>query len=238
MGNKRRYVWVLSGALILSGCQESEEAARVDLGLEVLPSLTTPILTDSGFEVTVSEASVVLKDLEFTIRGEEHGSLWDLIVPSALAHPGHYSGGQVTGELPGTFEVDLLVGRELGTASLIVGTYEGANLSFGSLPGSTSSVRIVGEATRNEDVVDFVLDVDIDPSFQTIGIPFETEISEGEKRTITLEVLSNDGMAGLFDGVDFESRVGVAGPATLAEGDANRVRRRFLAHTFYSLEAR
>jgi len=238
MGKKGKGTLLVLGLLSLVGCLESEEAKRVEIAVEVLPSLSAPVMSSSGFEVNITEASVVFRDFEFTIKGEEHASLWDLLIPSAFAHPGHYSGGQVTGELPGAFEVDLLVGRELGMASLIVGTYEGANLSFGTLAEASGSLRIAGVATRDQDVVEFELDVEMEPTFQVIGIPFAAEIREKEDRTIYLRVLDHDGITGIFDGLDLESRIGVEGSVILEESDVNRVRRRFLGHAFYSLEAR
>jgi hypothetical protein len=55
-----------------------------------------------------------------------------LVDPRAWAHPGHYSGGDVTGELVGEFILDWIGGdgMALGTADLLAGDYNGFNFTF------------------------------------------------------------------------------------------------------------
>jgi hypothetical protein len=127
--------------LALGGCA-AEEAPRVELPVRVDCSRVTgaeaTVTTDLGYAVTVTDARLALGGLVFTIAGEVHtASLMQRLseacfVPRARAHPGHYQGGEVTGELPGDFA--LRCGqdqdRELGLATLIVGTYTAANFDL------------------------------------------------------------------------------------------------------------
>ena len=125
-------VMALSAAssVAIFACSEPSEAPRVELPVVVDASQVVPVTTDLGYEVELSSARIVMDDLLFTVAGEVHAaSLWrpvsEFVVPTAYAHPGHYQGGEVSGELLGTFVVDWPAehGRELGNRVIHEGRF-------------------------------------------------------------------------------------------------------------------
>jgi hypothetical protein len=176
---------------------------------------------DLGFEITLTEARLTVRDLQFTTAGELHTAglpqrLWSLLVPRALAHPGHYEGGEVIGEAPGHFLVDWFGEdrQELGRATLIVGSYTSVNFTFDratdddvetddALFGHTA--RFVGVASKDGDDIAFEIVVDSPEDRLLVGAPFEAEITEESEVVIGFELLPHDALGedNLFDGVDF-----------------------------------
>lgn len=204
------------------GCAAAEEPARVQLRVMASPEGMAPVQTDLGYLVELSEARIVLDDLQFTVAGEASAaSLWqrmtELVIPSALAHPGHFEGGDVTGELRGHFIVDLFApdAAMLGVASLIVGKYSSSNFTFGEAGPGDGLTRgdallghtavLVGEASQGGDNVSFSVVLDAPPGRQLIGAPFDVDISEASPDALSFGVLTLDPVEGdtLFDGIDF-----------------------------------
>ena len=77
------------------------------------------VTTDMDYEVEVTEARIAVKDFTFAIAGELHTAsllreTYEWLVPTALAHPGNYQGGDITGEMPGTFGLVARGGHCLG----------------------------------------------------------------------------------------------------------------------------
>src|SRR6478735_7939545 len=88
---------------LLVGCQPAQEAPRLELPLVVDESGIETTTNDLGFDITLSEARMAVRDFQFTTAGELHTAslsqkLWSFLIPAALAHPGHYEGGEVIGE--------------------------------------------------------------------------------------------------------------------------------------------
>jgi hypothetical protein len=103
----------LIGLGLLTSCGAPQEAALVSLPVVVADSGITEVMTDLGYRVELREARMVLSDLVFAIAGESHAaSFWhrasSWLLPTAQAHPGHYQGGEITGELKGRFLVNWL----------------------------------------------------------------------------------------------------------------------------------
>jgi hypothetical protein len=179
------------------------------------------VTTDLGYKVEVSEARIMGKDFTFAIAGELHAASllqrsYDWLIPDALAHPGHYQGGDITGEMPGTFLLDWLPGKnvELGEASLIVGQYHSANFVFSRatgtdvdeedpLLGHTALLR--GTATKGGQSVSFSALIDSPKDRQLVGIPFEAKLDEASDVALHLLLKTVDTLEGdtLFDGLDF-----------------------------------
>lgn len=224
---------------LLCACAGGEEAARVELPLRADARHTEPVVTDLGYEIQLSEARLMLADLEFAIGGEAHAAGWlrrlgDAIVPPALAHPGHATGGEVTGELRGRFVASWLPesGTPLGMATLLTGDYESANFTLsragaadGLAPGDpllghTAILR--GSATRSGARSEFV--ALLDGEGELAGVPFAVPVRTGMAVTLGLELLPRDPFEGdtLFDGIDFEA-LGASGQVvdiSRAGGDA------------------
>ena len=180
-------------------------------------------------------------------------SLSPLLRARAYAHPGHFEGGEVTGELLGAFVVDWIAddGRDLGLATLLVGSYGGANFTFGRgtaerLPAGDPLVghtaRIAGEATRDDTSWAFTIVVDSPEGRELVGAPFEGEMHGDALGSLRLRILAQDPYEGdtLFDGIDFQAldRDG-DGVVTLLPDDgeeaSNLFRRTFQTHDHFEV---
>jgi hypothetical protein len=239
------------------GCA-SEEAVRVTVPVEVDGGGLAPTQTDLGYTVRITRLRLALRDLQFTIKGEMHASLGrrlgDLLVPPVHAHPGHYAGGEVTGELRGAFLLDLPARDRagLGSATMIAGLYQGLNLRFRAasaadglpagdpLLGHTAHVE--GVAEKGGKAVPFEAILDVDEGAQLVGAPCDVHIGESPT-TLALQVVTTDPFKGqsLFSGVDFDAlRPGEGGAVKMGPGqpEHNVMRRSLQQHDFYLIRKR
>jgi hypothetical protein len=231
--------------------------------------------TDLGYRVELSEVRLAFDDLAFsapagelqTMRpsGTSRARAWlaalgDLAVPPAHAHPGHGSGGDVTGELPGHFVAAWRPGEgsELGRARLIAGAYESVSFTFSrassgdglgagdELLGHTA--RLAGSARRGEWTTRFVVLIDSPEGRALTGVPCQLEVGEGMRATLGLQFLPLDPFEGdtPFDGIDFEALSG-DGERLVISGDAREpalsrayedLRRAFQTHDHYGVAVR
>lgn len=218
----------LVGLALLAGCSPVE-APRVELPVLVDGSGLHTDVTDLGWTVELEQARLALADLRFTTAGEVHsddrrgGVVWNVLarlsnawISTAHAHPGHYQGGEIIGELPGTYVVDFAGedGRELGLATMLVGEYQ--SLDFRLARASADEVDaddpllghtalLVGTATSNDVTVAFTLVIDSPLDRDIVGVPFEVEVAEDSTFAIGLRMLTTDPFEDdhLFDGIDF-----------------------------------
>lgn len=212
-----------------AGCGGAEEAVTVQLPVVIGERGIAAVSTDLGYEVALTEARVMVRDLTFAVAGEEHSASvfqrsYDFMVPAANAHPGHSEGGNVTGELPGRFVLDWFArtdSKALGTATLLAGNYTNANFVFeratwedladanrpadedDPLLGHTAVFR--GTALKGDKSTEFLVVVDAPRDRELVGIPFEFEVRENSTETLVLELCTLDPLEGdtLFDGIDF-----------------------------------
>ena len=255
---------VCLAACALAACSEAKEAERVELPVVTDGAGLGVVTSDLGYEVELSSASLAADGLKFTIAGEAHVSLWqrlsDIVVPVARAHPGHFQGGEVTGELPGHFVLRFVPGEvhELGVATLLAGTYHAVNLglSYASsddvdagdpLAGHTAVLS--GTATKDGAQVEFQVVIDSPEGRELVGIPFEEEIASSTQQTLALRFNPLDPleMDTLFDGVDFaaldadaDGRVELD-PRAADEATAaayNLIRRVFQTHDHFVVQSR
>lgn len=239
--------------MLVTACAPSQEAERVALAVVVDGSGVGPSSTDLGWTVRLTQARMAVANVQFTVQGEMHGATAGLggwLMRKAWAHPGHYAGGEVTGELPGEFIVDWL-GEDkmtLGTASLLVGDYNGMNFSFRAatvadglaaddpLLGHTAQLR--GTASKDGVTVMFAAVVDVDAGAQLVGAPFEDEVDAEAVAPIELQLLPSDPKTGasLFDGLDFAALEAKDGVATIRPGEVahNLLRRTLQSHVHYN----
>lgn len=215
----------------MNGCLEPREAPFVELPVMVDRSGIVPTKTDRGYEIRLHKARVVVENIAFAVGGQEHGaqgesaglqaSLLGWLFPSAYAHPGHFEGGEVTGELNGRFVLDWLSTdtnpQLVGTAFLLHGRYTSANFLLGRgsqadrlsaadpLFGHTAVIH--GEAKKGEQRVKFVATIDSPPGREVLGIPFELDVNERTRAPLgfRLHTLGVIEQASWFDGVDFAS---------------------------------
>lgn len=207
--------------LLVAACGgDAREAPRVELPVVVDGSTITAVTSDLGYEVTLSSARLAVQDLEFTVAGEVHSSLLRqlrrVLVSPAHAHPGHYQGGEVTGELTGQYIIDWLGadGEELGLATLLAGDYVAVNFTFARanrdevgaqdvLLGHTALLE--GQATREGATVLFSAVLDAPEDRQLVGLPFEETVSATTRSRVGLRLTPLDPYENdtLFDGLDF-----------------------------------
>lgn len=253
MLHRAPYLGCLLAVTLGAGCVEPREAPSVQLPVMVDRSGIVPSRNDKGYEIKLQKARVVVKNIAFAVGGEEHGakaasgkeqaSLMRWLIPTAYAHPGHFEGGEVTGELTGRFILDWLSTdgepREVGTALLLHGSYTSANFVLGrggaddkldpadSLFGHTAVLH--GEASKGEIKVKFVAVIDSPKEREVLGIPFTLEVNERTRaplgfRLHTLGVIEQESM---FDGVDFSAlELDKDGVARIAPGSQDAAGRR------------
>ena len=216
---------LLGSALLASYCAsgcgpESREATRVELPVVVDAASIGAVTTDLGYRVQLSTARLALENLEFTVAGEVHATL-PALLRSALwstahAHPGHYQGGEVTGELSGRFIVDWLAkdGEELGIATLLAGDYEAINFTFGRATASDvdegdallgHTALLAGTAEKDGASYRFSAALDAPQGRQLVGLPFEEKVAKSTRSSIGLQLVPFDPYENdtLFDGIDF-----------------------------------
>lgn len=226
-------IWALALVVVLAGLHacgpEGSEPAQVLLPVTAGPTGIQPCVNDLGWAITLTQARVAVADLEFTIEGETHAALrptsprrpapWrglaDLLIPAAIAHPGHQAGGQVTGSLDGTFLLDLIHGSTLGTATLLEGDYHGMNLAFRTAgpgdgleaddPLAGHTAFLAGTASRNGIDIAFTAILDVAPGTMMVGGPFDLKVRPGMDAALVLTLYTIDPAEGdtLFDLLDF-----------------------------------
>ncbi len=244
--------------LIAAGCG-SHEAVRVSLPVVADGTGLTEVQTDLGYQVKITMFRLAVKDLQFIARAEMNASLLqratNLLVARAYAHPGHDEGGEVTGELPGTYVLDFSKedGKAIGKASLSTGSYKEGNFSFrkaGAADALTSAdpllghtAYIEGQATRGAQVISFSAQVDIDEGSQLAGVPFARDVAETTQDSLGLKLFAKDPVVPktLFDAIDFAALDpdGDGQVAMLPGQDANNLlRRNVQVHDFYAITKR
>jgi hypothetical protein len=244
--------------LAVAVCDAGSEPATLTLPLVADGAGLGAFTSDEGYQIELSELRVALRDIELTIEGETHASLMRglrrSLLPLAQAHPGHYAGGDVTGELLGNFLIDAFSGgdRELGQATMLEGDYHGMNFTFrradaddgldaeDTLLGHTFALS--GVARRDDLEVAFDAVLDIDDDTQMVGAPFTFEARPGAEPTLVLRILMVDPSTEadtVFDGVDFFA-LGDGDELSIRPGDDahNILRRRIQVHDHWWLEPR
>jgi hypothetical protein len=232
--------------LLLAACGEAREAVAVTVPVETAPLASVPVTSDLGYAVTLTRARAAVRDLEFTIEGEQHSLLRRLLLPEAYAHPGHAAGGKVTGELPGPHLVSWGgQAAPLGGATMLTGAYHGANFTFRRAADADGlsagdplighSVHLEGTATRDGRTVPFSAVVDIDDGTRLIGAPFDLELIETHIPTVHLEILPQDPTEPdtLFDRIDFLALGGERADIAPGTEAHNVLKRNLQVHDHY-----
>lgn len=216
------------------GCTEAQDSRRVVVPIVVDSSLLQPTPNDLGYTVHLDTAKIVIKNLVFTVGGETHvahlgkppghfvNRCWSRFksvveIPEANAHPGHYQGGEITGELIGRFILDWFTpeSMKLGDATLFEGDYLAANLTldYGSIEDGLDpddplvgvTAVLTGSAKKDDKSIPFVVVVVAPENRSITGIPCDATISVGASQRLLLRVSIEDPLENdtLFDGVDF-----------------------------------
>jgi len=259
-----KYFFRVTGVLITLGsvlvlCSPGGDEPEIVL-VEVanVQGARVPEQTDLGWMVEFSSFRLAIRDLEFTTQGETHSrrERWqDRLIASAVAHPGHYAGGEVIGELPGDFLVDACREKTapLGEARLLVGDYNGFNFSFRKATAEEDDLDetdallhhtalLEGQATRDSHIVPFQAIIDIEDNTQLIGASLDVFVSQDTEATLGFSLLAKDKneQIHLFDGIDFDTLLPSTGSGSvvIAPGDEahNRIMKALSKHNYYQMD--
>jgi hypothetical protein len=243
----------LATLLVLVGCTATEEAATVSLPVATSAAAMESAATDLGYQVQVSQIRIAVSTMQFTVDGETHAEDSAYSV-TALPHPGHSAGGEVTGELPGNF-VLVWNGQmmpALGDATLLAGNYHGANFQFRAadaadqLPADDGllghAFHIIGTATKDGTTKPFEARLDVEPDTAIVGAVFDAVITESSTDTLALAFHPTDpyGIGTVFDAIDFFLLPESAGTLSITPGSTahNILRRTLQTHDHYTVVTR
>lgn len=260
---------LLASALAL-GC-DSEQAVRVLLPVVVDRDAPVAFENDLGYHIELTTLRAAFDNVELTTSGEMHASLGerigngllDLVVPTAWAHPGHYAGGEVLGEMQGRFVIDWLDdGASLGDVEMLTGTYTGANFVLTRAragdgiatddPIIGHTFEFAGTATRDGQTWTFHGFVDEEDGRRVVGLPVAETITDEETEfdittstdiAFGLQLLFVDPFEGdtAFDAIDFAA-ADADGDGDLSFADAatvtNHLARALQTHDHYAVRIR
>ena len=234
----------LGSFVLLSACGESQAPVQVELPVVINATGPAQSTTDLGYTVVLTEARIALSDVRFMSGENEHSSrlrpLYDLLVPTALAHPGHSEGGVIHGELTGSFEIDLVTATDLtlGPATLLATDYTSATFTLAALSDQPeASFFLAGTASRNDMSTPFTIAIAAPAGREITGIRFEANVppqpSSDARISLRLTLDSLFREHSLFDTIDFAA-LASHGELHLEAGSAEpaylELRRRLLSH--------
>ena len=260
----KTYVFCLLTCVVATTCSPSaDEAVAVNYSVfcDGTNSMKNP--NDQGWSVKIDKFEMAVKDLEFTVEGEIHASLLqkisDFIIPSAYAHPGHQAGGEITGEMTGTFILDIASGslKALGEATLIEGAYHGFNLYFATASTSNGlnannplvghSIYIEGVAVKENKTINFTAALNEDDGTHMVGGIFNHQVKEGDIANLNLRIMDWVELEGMnapdsiFDGIDFGALdEDNDGKVSIEPGQAvhNIMKKEIAIHDYYYVDAK
>jgi hypothetical protein len=133
-------VYLLASASLLASCGPTETTTGKRVSLRVVAEAQKgPFTTSEGWTVTLSSAQLSVGPQYYydgaTIFSQRSPSwpsrLYDVLVPSAYAHPGHYVAGNARGEMLTPTSLDLVSGGgALGTGAGTTGIVRSGTFSF------------------------------------------------------------------------------------------------------------
>jgi hypothetical protein len=194
--------------MVLVGCGAGR--VTVDVPVQFVPgsSLVTPA---EGVELRLTEAEWTLSDLRLESPATTAWRRpWPSLIPTAYAHPGHDFTGGVSGELLGTWTLDLLGDAvDLGAARMLDGPYATARLHLDAAP----VLRLSGEADVDGSPMPFTFE--LAHQQEITGIPFDADVDPDAPPSAL--VLGVD-LAHALSFVDWRTEPGEDGVLTLADG--------------------
>ncbi|MBX7082028.1 MAG: hypothetical protein K1X88_22670 [Nannocystaceae bacterium] len=258
---------------LLAACGlDSQQAPQVQLSVVVDGSGMGAFDNDLGYHIEITTMRVAFDNVEFTTGGEMHasllhrvgGALQELVIPTAYAHPGHYAGGEIAGEMDGRFVVDWLAdGTEVGTATMLATRYNGANFVFtrataNDVPAGDPllghTMQLAGTATRDGATWSFHGFIDEEEGKRVIGLPIGDDLEAGAETphfdvdgdtdvALGLQMLMVDPFEPdtAFDKLDFAELDGDGdGDVELVVGEAanNLILRQLQVHDQYAVSIR
>jgi len=252
--------WIACSLVACSAACDLDTSLAPRVELDVVVQASEHIFSADDTEIELTEVRMALETVEFTTEGELHAragllpALHDILVPTALAHPGHDAGGEVVGELVGRHVVDFLDGSStLGVATLLGADYSGANFAFATAEAADGlaaedplighTAILVGTATRADVEVEFVAYIDQDEGRSIIGLPLDFTATEASTERLALRFDAVDTVEGdtIFAGVDIvsldEDGDGFVEISAQAQPEAwANLRRNLQAHDHYAVQ--
>ncbi len=180
-----------------AGCDGAAAEAppsRVTLPLSMSGSTPTGIDNEHGYVVDITRAQVHVGPIRFfegdVVLGDARSfhkrpkdvpqQLIDAVLgmPTALAHPGHYTEGDAKGEWLDDATVDLLAGDVvLGDVDGVTGHHGSASIGF-SNSDDLDGAAIVVEGVAHKDGVDTAFHGSLDKDAAVEGIDVRAEVAE------------------------------------------------------------
>lgn len=225
----------------VAGCG-STGGQRISLGTRVVAAegVTEPFENAFGWKVQLTKARVSVGELYYftgppvvaslTPRPPRPGHLPLFSIPSAHAHPGHYTEGDALGQMLTPQTVDLLVETDLADAEAVTGHYESARFSFASPPAGDLAegldgdvILVEGEAKKDTATVPFRVSATLEDILNADGNPYVEgcvfEIADIDAEGTVTVTLHPDVW---FDQVDFAKAPAATGtdPVDLPPGEA------------------
>lgn len=156
--------------LLLAACGPLQE--RTSFPLVVAAQLPEGP-NEHGWRIALDEAAIDLGPVKFfegDVLLSRRWSPWELLVPVARAHPGHYVPGESKGEWLGHLHVDLLAPPSS------VGTVEAVTGHFGSMQLTLRSVELRGVATKDDETIAFATSLALEQPLEGIGAVHELTV--------------------------------------------------------------
>lgn len=185
---------ILFSLLLSVACAPLQE--RTTFPLVVASTLPTQA-NEQGWSVVLDTATVQVGPVQF-FEGEvllsRRFSPWNLVVPTAHAHPGHYVAGESMGEWLGSAVVNLLAEpKEVGVVEAVTGGY-------GSMQLTLSSIHLKGVATKDGESISF-------EATHTLASPLEGVRAEADVTTSPITAQLDIDVAKWLQRVDFATAV-------------------------------
>lgn len=237
-----------------AACSDTTETAY----LYDVPLITMPLQTfetDLGYHVVLTRVDLALEAQYFTRFGEAHLTsrrlpLLDWAFSTAVAHPGHNQGGDITGEastrVVASFGTDANT-PPFATVNLAKGHYDAVDFVFGRLPDSPDvSILLEGTATAagasSDDEIAFSVRIRQDVDRYVSGVPFDVQFDNAQSIRLHFDGQTRYDVDGkrptIFDTIDFDGLIGDASGTLILDADshrsdANKIRNNLQKHDFY-----
>jgi hypothetical protein len=178
-----RLRWLVLALASGLACGGDTGRGRTHFDLDVVATPGPVFTTEAGYEVTLTEARLSLARIEF-FEGDPLFSLrrvWSRLVPSALAHPGHYREGEALADVLTPVVANLLAeAPALLEGDGVTGDYRSARIELGpddALDGAT--VIVAGEATRGDERFPFRGRLALEESIDGVAVGYTVDAPTG-----------------------------------------------------------
>ncbi len=206
-------IFIAGGVLASCGSDTGRGRVAFEVSVSSEPAAAGP--NEFGYTVDLTRAELRVSRLAFFEGDPLFTKSWpqrlgDLLVPSAYAHPGHYTPGEALADLlvEQTFDLLRTGVQSWGTADGVTGDYASAELNLGA--GGAASVTLEGTATGPGGEIPFI--ARLDEAQEIIGLAAGFVVDERP-----FEVVVNFELSELVKRIDFGR---VASPEEIASATA------------------